>query len=544
MPRTVLASRVLAALAATALAGVGLAAAPALAAPVPATLQLSNNNDPGTLKTGSNFDVLAASVPAPCDAAATRYRLRIVDVNATNPTQQAVMDQWLQRNLVGPATAGLPGPLSVSASNTWQGYADTFGLTLVPGEYVLDLQCTNNLGTVFYEEFKGDTVTFTSPTSWVVNDVNPPVTTVATTTTVTAVPASVTTGQNVSLTATVAETDAAAPTGTVAFSVNGGTAVSAPVNASGVATTTVTAGPAGTANVSAVYSGDAKFNGSTGTTTFTVAGVVVPASATTSTLSITPAAPTAGAPVALNGTVATSTAGGPTPVGTCEFLNGSTVLGSAPVSATGTCSISRTFGQGPLSLTLRFVPANPAVFVGSTSAAVTVTVGGVSAPVDPKTDPQTVTVVIPAGQIIIQTPYTPLNPLALGTAVLAANGTSYSASAVFDRVKVIDTRAGNPGWSAFLDREDFTSPTGGTIPALNSGFESVSASYIAGNAITAITVNDVPANTLTAGPERFAQAAAGAGTGTVDVLGNFVLEGVSTSTPAGDYTATVVFTVG
>ena len=536
MPRNVLARRALAALAAAALAGVGLTVAPALAAPVPGTLQLSNNDQPGVLKTGTNFSVLAAEVAAPCDPAATRQRLRVIAATATNPAQQSAIAPWVTKNFYSPTAVGLPGPLSTSASNTWQGLADTFALQLVPGTYEFALQCTDDFGSVFYEEFQGDTITFTSPTAWRVNTVGPPP--AGTATTVAAAPASVLTGQNVTLTATVAETNAAAPTGTVAFSVNSGTAVSAPVNAAGVATTTVVAGAAGTANVSAVYSGDATFGPSTGTTSFAV--TAAPASATSSALTIAPAAPTAGSPVALNGVVSSADRSRPIPVGTCEFLNGTTVLGTAPVSATGTCSISRSFGQGPLSLTLRFVPADPAVFVGSTSTAVVVTVGAGTGQVDP----QTIVVNIPVGAIVIQTPYTPTNPLSLGIATLAANGSSYSASAPFDRVKVIDTRAGNPGWTAFIDREDFVADIGtGTIPALNSGFENVRASYIAGNNITSISVNDVPANTLTAGPERFAQALAGAGTGTVDVLGNFVLKNVSTSTPPGDYTATVVFTV-
>ena len=544
MPRNVLARRALAALAAAALAGVGLTVAPALAAPVPGTLMLSNNDEPGVLLTGTNFSVLASRVTAPCDAAATRQRLRVIAATATDPLQQSAIAPWVTKNFYSPVAVGLPGPLSTSASNTWQGLADLFALPLVPGTYEFALQCTNNLGTVFYEEFQGDTVTFTSPTAWRVNQVLPPgPVLVATTTTVTAAPASVTTGQNVTLTATVAETSPDAPTGTVAFSVGGGTAVSAPVNASGVATTTVVAGAAVPVNnVSAVYSGDAAFLGSTGTTTFAVTGVVVPPSATVATLAVTPNPAVSGQSIALNGTVANSVNPAVIPVGTCQFRNGASIIGTAPVSATGSCSISRTFPEGAPSLSLNFVPTSALLFVTSSSAAVVLTVSPVVVP--PGADEQTITVEIPAGAIVIQTPYTPTNPLALGMATLAADGSSYSASAPFNQVKVIDTRAGNPGWSAFIDREDFTNGTGGTIPALKSGFENVRAVYITGNNITSISVNDVPANALTSSAERFAQAAAGAGTGTVDVLGDFVLKGVSTSTPSGLYTATVVFTVG
>jgi len=540
--------RVVAILAAAAFTTAGLVATatPASAAPIlPGTLQLDVNAQPTETKTGSNFSVLNASVPTACDAAATRYRLRTIAATATNPAQQETIAPWVGKNFVGPASVGLPGPLRVSSAATWQTFADTFALPIVPGTYEFSLQCTNNLGSVIFEEFRGDTVTFTSPTAWVINDVPPPgPVLVATTTTVTAAPASVTTGDNVTLTANVAETDAAAPTGTVAFSVNGGPAVSAPIDAAGVATTTVVAGAPGptAGDVSAVYSGDAVFTTSTGTTSFTVARVVVPAEATVSTLVVTPSPAISGQSVALNGTVTNSVTPAVIPVGTCQFLNGASIIGTAPVSATGTCSISRSFPEGAPSLTLNFVPTSALLFVASSSPAVVVTVN--PAVVLPGEDPQTVTVTIPAGAIVIQTPYTPTNPLALGEAVLAANGSSYSASALFDRVRVVDTRAGNPGWSAFIDRNDFDNGAGGTIPALNSGFEGVLPAYLPGNAIQNILFNDVPANTLTANPERFAQAALGFGTGTVDLTANFVLEGVSTSTPPGDYTATVVFTVG
>ncbi len=190
---------------------------------------------------------------------------------------------------------------------------------------------------------------------------------------------------------------------------------------------------------------------------------------------------------------------------------------------------------------MTYTPTDAALFKPATSAPVTASYAGVAT----VPDEQTVIVTIPTGTLTIFTPYTPANPLNLGTASLSADGKSFSASALFDGVTITDTRAGNPGWAASLARADFVNATGDTIAAKLSGFENVAPRYTAGNAIQSITVNDLPADSASfiAGPMSFAKAAPGAGTGTVDVTANFVLKNVPTSTKAGLYTTTVTFTV-
>ena len=420
-------------------------------------LQLSNAADPGVLLTGTNAGSLAASIPTPCGAAASRYRLDVVDVVPTDPADGPSTVAWRSVTLIGPATAGLPGPLDLTTPTSWQQLADGAGLALVPGTYTLALRCTDSTGTQVMDEFIGDTVTFTTATSWRVDDV------------------------------VAAGTPAPAPPPTE------------PSLPAPQATT-------GTADRS-------------------------------TTLTVTSAAPTAGVPVMLLGRVV-DPAVDPL-AGMCEFLDGTAILATAPLAPDGSCTISRSFAAGSYSLAVRIVPADPAV-EPSSSPAVTVVVGAAEQAVDP----QSVAVEVPAGQILITTPYTPENPLALGDAVLAFDGSSFSASARFDRVRVVDSRAGNPGWTASVDRNDLTSASGGVIPALRTGFENVTAVYLPGNAIQTVAVNDVPANALSADAEPFAVAAPGAGTGTVEVLGDLVLEGVATSTPPGLYTTTVVFTVG
>jgi hypothetical protein len=326
----------------------------------------------------------------------------------------------------------------------------------------------------------------------------------------------------------------------VAFAVDGGAPQPAALNASGVATLVGAAPAGGSHTVAVTYAGDTVFEGTTASQAFTT--VAAPAAATTTTLSVSPLSGPAYQTVTLSGAVANTTTPATVPVGDCDFFDGATKVATVPVSATGACEYSSAaFGAGAHDFSAAFKPTSAALFVASTSS-------HVAATYDPPLvtpDEQSIIVTVPAGNLSINTPYTPANPLNLGDLVLAANGSSYSASAVFDKVTITDTRAGNPGWAASLLRADFIGADG-TIPAKYSGFEGVAPSYFTGNAVQSIIVTDVPANdpAYVSGPAQFARAAAGAGTGSVGVTGNFVLKGVPTSTKPGLYTTTVTFTVG
>lgn len=488
---------------------------------------LVNQNNVASTE-GINLEGIQLKVGQPCDPLATRHVTKVLNVQPSNPADQAFADAWANLNLYAPSGVGLPGPLTASSNGSWQVIADTAAVKIVPGKYNLELRCQNSLGTAIYEQWRGS-VTFDTATHWSY-DVPAKV---GTTTAVTATPSTVTAGQNVTLNATVTETDAAAPTGSVQF-LDGATVLgSSPVDASGAASLTTAAISVGNAKtVKAVYSGDTKFAGSEGTTTVTVNPK--PAEATSTTLAVSPATGPAYQNVTLTGTVANTVAGGATPTGNCTFFDGAAQIGQAPVGAGGTCAItSSSFASGAHSFKVVFAGVG---FVSSE--------GQATATYDAVGDEQTIVVTVPQGAITIFTPYTPANPLNLGEMVLAANGSSYSASAAFDKVTITDTRAGNPGWAASLLRSDFIG-AGGSIPAKYSGFEAVTPEYVAGNAITSIGTSDIAANdpAYAPGAKVFASAVAGQGTGTVSVKGNFVLEGVPTSTQPGLYTTTVTFTV-
>jgi hypothetical protein len=496
---------------------------------------LASITSPTGTATGSNLDYPVMTAPAPCDVAATRHVAKVTSVVATNPAQQTLADAWAGDNLYAPVGVGLPGPLSVQASNTWQGLADASGQTIVPGKWNLELRCQNNLGTTLYQQWKGS-VTFSSATAWTVDAAAK----AATTASVAVTPQPVTAGQPITYTATIAESNAATATGNVSFAVDGGAAQTASLDASGVATLVGTAPAGGSHTVAVSYAGDAVFDGSTASQAFTT--VAAPASATSTSLSASPLTGPAYQTVTLTGAVANTTTPANVPVGACDFFDGATKVATVPVSATGACAYSSAaFGAGAHDFSASFTPTSAALFVASSSAHLAATYDAPQA----TPDEQTIVVTVPVGNLSINTPYTPQNPLNLGDMVLALNGSSYSASAVFDKVTITDTRAGNPGWAASLLRADFVGADG-VIPAKYSGFEGVTPSYFTGNAVQAITVTPVPANdpAYVAGPVQFAGAAAGQGTGSVEVKGNFVLKGVPTSTKPGLYTSTVTFTVG
>lgn len=513
--------------------GLLVSAAPASAAD--GTLVYIVNNENPTVATGNNLNTIQVKASAACNALATRHVLKVVGITPTNPADQPDVDKWLASpNFYAPNGTNLPGPLTVFASETFQVFADRIGAKIVPGQWNLELRCQNNLGTTVYDRFTGS-FTMNSATAWTGFL---PQTGVATTTTVAASPNPATAGQNVTLTATVAETDAAAPSGSVEF-FDGATSLgTGAVNASGQATL-LKSFAAGTHAVKAKYLGDSAFRASESAATDLVVNAA-PAAATSTSLTVAPLSGAAYQNVTFSGAVANTATASVVPTGSVELYDGVQKVATVPCDAAGAYTYTAaTFGAGDHSFKAKFVPAGN--FTTSESAVVAATYDAPTA----TPDEQTIVVTVPAGNLSIFTPYTPANPLDLGEMVLAANGSSYSASAPFNKVTVTDTRAGNPGWTASLLRADFVGANpADTIPAKFSGFEGVQAQYLANNAITNIAVNDVPAGTAVSGPAAFATAAAGQGTGSVDVVGNFVLEGVPTSTKAGLYTTTVTFTVG
>lgn len=144
-------------------------------------------------------------------------------------------------------------------------------------------------------------------------------------------------GQTVTVTATLTVTGGfttlGAPSGSVSFSVDGQVQGSSPISSTGFASFQLTSLSGGVHAVTAAYSGDSNYEASSTTASATVN--VTPL-ATTNSLAIAgqginPLSAAPGSSVTLTATIAPNTLA-PGPSGTVTFLNGSTVLGSAPVA--------------------------------------------------------------------------------------------------------------------------------------------------------------------------------------------------------------------
>jgi hypothetical protein len=138
--------------------------APAMATNAGPVASVVNADDPSKAS-GSSIDPVEVTAPAACNSAATRHVTKITGVAPAHAADRAAAKAWVGDNLYATASVGLPGPLTVQSSNSWQGLADGFGQKLVPGRYDLVLRCQNNVGTKIYEEWHG-AVIFTSPTAW------------------------------------------------------------------------------------------------------------------------------------------------------------------------------------------------------------------------------------------------------------------------------------------------------------------------------------------------------------------------------------------
>ena len=145
-------------------------------------------------------------------------------------------------------------------------------------------------------------------------------------------------GQQISLSATVTPASGSGPTGTVQF-YDSGTALGPAESVSGgVATLTTSALALGTHPITAIYSGDGNFQGSTALGTFSQ-GVNQAGTTTVVTSSANPGA--LGVPITYTATVTVNGPGGGTPTGKVSFTDGGnpisgcqnlTLPGSAPLS--------------------------------------------------------------------------------------------------------------------------------------------------------------------------------------------------------------------
>ena len=176
-------------------------------------------------------------------------------------------------------------------------------------------------------------------------------------------------GATVTFTATINKgTGVPVPTGTVTFSEGVTNLGSGNVNGSGVATLSISSLPAGIHQITATYSGDTLYAGSTSS----AVQINVGGAGTTLGLTASPGNPTVGAQVTLTATI--NTGGNVTvPTGTVSFIENANVIGTTALAGSAVATFQTSaLAVGPHNITASY--SGDAVYSSSISAPTTVTV--------------------------------------------------------------------------------------------------------------------------------------------------------------------------
>jgi hypothetical protein len=234
---------------------------------------------------------------------------------------------------------------------------------------------TLSVGSHFISASYGGDSNFSSSTSSVLTQVVNGVALPATTTSLISSANPSATGQSITFTATVTgpSGNMTVPTGTVNFLDGTTTLASAGLNGSGVAVYSTSSLAIGSHSITAVYSGDTNFSGSTSTVlTQVVNSSTLLATTTAVTSSLNPSA--SGQSVTFTATVSGPSGNSTVPTGMVTFIDGTSTLGTGSLnnSAQATLSTS-TLSAGSHSITA--VYGGNTIFAGSTSTILTQTVG-------------------------------------------------------------------------------------------------------------------------------------------------------------------------
>jgi hypothetical protein len=245
-------------------------------------------------------------------------------------------------------------------------------------------------------------------------------------------------GNSVTFTAIVPPSGTTAPTGTVSF-LDGATQIGTGTLSGnpGVATLTTTTLIMGTHSITASYAGDS-YNGPSVSLPL---NQVVKQAQTATTVTATPSPGIAGGPETIAATV-TVTSGSGTPTGTVTFTSGTMQLGSAPVTNTGTATITPALAQGSYQIVATY--SGDANNQGSASAPLPLTVSQATT--------QTALVVAPNPALV-------LAPITF-TATLTDNGGTPTGSVNFlANGNAIGTGTVNPSGTATFTTSTLTAGT-------------------------------------------------------------------------------------
>jgi hypothetical protein len=306
---------------------------------------------------------------------------------------------------VTPASGAAP-----SGTVTFYNGATSLGSGMLNGSGVAQLSITPAVGSYSITASYGGSLTDNSSVS------SPPiavaVNAIATTTSLSAAPTSLTVSQSLTLTATVTPASGAAPSGTATF-YNGTTSLgSETLNSSGVATLTLT--PAvGSYSITANYGGSTNDAASVSPSV----AVTVIAATTTTSLTASPNPAAFGASVTFTATVSSSTL---TPAGSVSFYDGTTLLATEALA-----SGAATYSTGSLDVgthTITAAYAATAEFTASTSPIVSEVISPADFSILVSPDARTVYTGQPATYTVTITPgFGFALPIALSCSQLPAN---------------------------------------------------------------------------------------------------------------------------
>jgi len=251
--------------------------------------------------------------------------------------------------------------------------------------------------------------------------------------TINVAPDQVNPGQPVTLTATVAQTGGSVPSGSFNF-LNGGVSLGqASLDSQGTATLVLSWLPVGSYQVEAAYSGDSSYP--SGVSAIAPLQVLY---STTTGLTASSDALTVGQPLTLTATVEGN--GGAAGAGTVNFLNGSTLLGTATLNASGVATLSTTsLTAGTYWLTVHYTGNSS--FFPSTSSGISVTLSAqastTASPFSLDTGGSTPSqTVLPGGTAVYALTVSPAAGATLPAITLAANGLPVGATATFSPAKI------------------------------------------------------------------------------------------------------------
>ncbi|MFL6059920.1 MAG: Ig-like domain repeat protein [Marmoricola sp.] len=349
----------------------------------------------------------------------------------------------------------------------------------------------------------------------------------------------------IDLTATVAPASGSdVPVGSVEF-FDGATSLgTGAVNGSGVAHLNGQVLAVGSHSLKAVYTAtntsSLAFNGSTSTTsTFVINGI-----STSTAAAATPGSDVT-APVSLTATV---TPAGVT--GSVVFKDGAaTIAGPVTLDGTGLATATHTFNTpGAHTVTAVFTPDAGSSNYSGSQGQITFTL---APPSGVSVDTQSIQATIPTGTITVTTPYTPANPLDLGTLALTPALDGYKGSAQFNDIHVIDTRDGALPWALTAIAGNLGDGAGHFINGENLGLTNLLPEAANNPGTGIITTHDNPIPAVPLAPSDSGSAGLGgvphtvfsANQGPSDVLYSGTLTLFApTTTVSGLYTGTITFT--